>query len=77
MYGNVYTFSNIYRHVLPFMLKIYDQNIRILSKGMYTNDYIVGYGELLLDKLTIQKRHKDKGLHRKIKIEQHKRHKNI
>jgi len=67
----------IYIHVLPFKLKIYDQNIRILSKGMYTNDYIIGYGELLLDKLTIQKGHKDKGLHRKIKIEQHKRHKNI
>jgi len=67
----------IYIHVLPFKLKIYDQNIRILSKGMYTNDYIIGYGELLLDKLTIQKRHKDKRLHGKIKIEQHKRHKNI
>ena len=63
MYGNVYTFSNIYIHVLPFMLKIYDHKIRILSKGVYTNDYIVPYGELLLDKLIMQwpteKGHKD------------------
>ena len=47
----------------------------------YQNEYIIRYGELLLDKLTIQwpteQGHNDKRLHRKIKIEQHKRHKNI
>ena len=56
----------------------YPKKVNIFSFSVYI---IIGYGELLLDKLTIQwpteNGHKDKRLHRKIKIEQHKRHKNI
>ena len=55
----------------------YPKNVNIFSFSVY----IIGYGELLLDKLTIQwpteQGRNDTRLHRKIKIEQHKRHKNI